>query len=241
MNQTANYTSFSKVLSDLVELAQTIEDMRQRLDQAGVPYISQDARQVALDGLQCDMGACGNWIKSLMSLKQLCQESFDAEWESKYRERMGTGLGIEQSEDLMLDYLRNTLTTKVHFKIETLFSNILKAISGSSPRGFWQIGDATLELAGISTSGQEKQVLTVLANLRNSFHANGVHNNADLIVQIDGIDFSFMRGQSVECGGWRHIVTAIRNNISVLRAILFSSAVSSRSTEIRDQFATGNL
>ena len=68
-----------------------------------------------------------------------------------------------------------------------------------------------------------------------------MHNNADLSVSIDGIDFVFAKGKHIECASWRHIVTVIRNNISVLEAILFSSAVSSHSTEIVDEFATTNL
>jgi len=240
MNNLENYTRFDEVLSDFVEISKTIEDIRQRIAQGGVSYASQDARQVALEGLQCDIGACGNWIKSLTSLKQLCQEYFGEEWELKYQQRMGTGLDIGKAEDLMLDYLRNTLTTKIHFKIENLFSNILKAISTNSPRGFWNIGNAMLLIAGISTSGREKEILTVLANLRNSFHANGIHNNADLKIQIDGIDFNFIKGQPVECAGWRHIVTVIKSNIAVVEAVLFSSAVASHSREIKDEFAVTN-
>jgi hypothetical protein len=240
MNQPGNYTSFDQVLSDFVSLTQAIENLRRRLEQDGVLYNSQDARQVALDGLQCDIGACGNWIKSLMSLKQLSQQSFGEEWEQEYRKRMATCLAIGQSEDLMLDYLRNTLTSKIHFKIENLYSNILEAISGNPPKGFWKIGDATLGLAGIPTSGPEKQTLTVLANLRNSFHANGMHNNADLAIQIDGIDFQFTKGQPVKCAGWKHIVTAIRSNIAVVEAVLYSSAVSTHEAEIRDAFAGAN-
>ena len=120
---------FDQVLDDFVALNQTVETIRQRLVANGISYTSQDARQVALEGLQCDIGACGQWIKTLTSLKGLCQNSFHDNWEEEYRNRMGTGLGVGQSEDLMLDYLRNTLTTKIHFKIENLFSNIVRGLS----------------------------------------------------------------------------------------------------------------
>lgn len=153
---------------------------------------------------------------------------------------MGTGLSVGQSEDLMLDYLRNTLITKVHFKIENLFSNILNAISANAPRGFWRIGDQTLALAAIPTRGREKDILTVLANLRNSFHANGMHHNDNLSIQIDGIDFDFIKDRPVTCAGWMHIMTAIRSNICVVDAILLSSAVCNHSGEIADAFAAAN-
>ena len=145
-----SYSNFGQVLTDLQILNQTIEDIRQRIvTTSGISYTSQDARQVALDGLQCDIGACGNWIRTLMSLKGLSQEKYGENWEEKYIKLIGTGLSSSQAEDLMLDYLRNTLTTKVHFKIENLFSNILKVLSVSPKRrGFWHTANAMLEQIG---------------------------------------------------------------------------------------------
>ena len=132
MDQIIDYTNFDQVLSDLHSLNQAIADIRQKMvTMCGVSYASQDARHIALEGLQCDIGACGNWIKTLMSLKGLSQEKYGNNWDAQYRKLIGTGLTSGQAEDLMLGYLRNTLITKVHFKIENLFNNILKALSAS--------------------------------------------------------------------------------------------------------------
>jgi hypothetical protein len=237
-----SYSNFDQVLKDLQSLNQAIEDIRQKIvTVSGVSYASQDARHVALDGLQCDIGACGNWIRVLMSLKGLSQEKYSDNWEEEYRKLIGTGLSSGQAEDLMLDYLRNTLATKVHFKIENLFSNILKALSASPNRsGFWHISNAMLQQAGIPTTGPEKNTLTVLANLRNSFHANGMHNNDSLSVDIDGIRFEFCKGKPVECASWKHIVVIMRANISVLESVLFSNRVSNLRSEIPDTFAAAD-
>jgi hypothetical protein len=237
-----NYSNFDQVLQDLQSLNQAIEDIRQKIvTVSGVSYASQDARHVALDGLQCDIGACGNWIRVLMSLKGLAQEKYGNNWDEAYRNLIGTGLTSSQAEDLMLDYLRNTLTTKVHFKIENLFKNILKALSASpNGRGFWHISDTMLQQAGIPIRGREKDILTALANLRNSFHANGMHNNKCLSVDIDGIRFEFCKGKRVECASWKHVVVIIRENISVLESVLFSNKVASLKSEIPDAFAAGD-
>lgn len=237
-----DYSNFQQVLKDLQSLNQAIEDIRQKIvTVSGVSYESQDARHVALDGLQCDIGACGNWICALMSLKDLSQEKHRDNWEEGYRKLIGTGLPSGQAEDLMLDYLRNTLTSKAHFKIENLFSNILKALHATPNRpGYWHISIAMLQEAGISTSGTEKNILAVLANLRNSFHANGMHSKDDLNVDIDGLKFEFRKGSRVECASWQHIVVILRANISVLKSVLLSRNVSSLQDEIRDAFATGD-
>lgn len=237
-----NYSNFDQVLSDLQSLNQAIEDIRQKIvNVCEISYASQDARHVALNGLQCDISACGNWIRALMSLKGLSQEKYGDNWDEEYRRLIGTGLTSGQAEDLMLDYLRNTLTTKVHFKIENLFNNILKALSASpNRRGFWHISDAILQQAGIPTTGPEKNTLTVLAYLRNSFHANGIHNNDSLSIDIDGIRFEFCKGKRVECASWKHIVVIMQESISVLESVLFSNKVANLTSEIPDAFAAGN-
>jgi hypothetical protein len=237
-----NYSNFDHVLKDLQSLNQVIEEIRQKIvTVCGVSYTSQDARQVALDGLQSDIGACGNWVRALMSLKGLSREKYGDSWEEEYRKLIGTGLSSGQAEDLMLDYLRNTLTTKVHFKIENLFSNILKVLSARPNRnGFWHISGAMLQQAGIPNIGSEKNTLTVLANLRNSFHANGIHNKDSMSVDIDGIRFEFCKGKPVECASWKHIVVIMWANISVLESVLLSNTVSNLRDEIPDAFAAGN-
>ena len=233
-----SYAGFEQVINDLHSLVRAIEDIRQKLvTECGVPYKSQDARHVALDGLQCDIGACGIWIATLMSLKNISQEKLSLNWENEYRKLLRTDLCSGTAEDLMLDYLRNTLTTKVHFKIENLFSNILTALRQPPPKGFWNISNAMLYQAGISTDGSDKNTLTVLANLRNSYHANGMHNKSNLSADSYGIRFEFCQGKRVECASWKHIVMAIRANVSVLDAILFSGTVSNLRGEIPDDFA----
>lgn len=238
MDQIVDYSNFDQIVYDLQSLNQTIEDIRQKIvTVSGVSYASQDARHIALEGFQCDIGACGNWIGVLMGLKCLSKDKFGNNWDEEYRKLIGTGLPSGQAEDLMLDYLRNTLTTKVHFKIENLFSNILKALSVKPPKGFWNISNAMLEQAGIDPKGKEKNTLAALANLRNSFHANGMHNNDYLSVDINGIRFKFCKGKPVECASWKHIILIMQANISVLESIIFSNNVSNLRREIPDDFA----
>jgi len=234
-----NYANFEQVLNDLQNLNQTIEDIRQRMVNLipVVAYGSQDARHLALEGVQCDIGACGNWISVLMALKCLCKEKFGNNWDENYRKMIRTRLSSSQSEDLMLDYLRNTITTKVHFKIENVFFNILRELRAlpKNPR-FWNLSDAMLAHLGMSTTGQEKKILTILAYLRNSYHANGMHRKDDLSINIDGVTFEFHKGKRVECNSWRHIIKVLQANISVLESILFSQEVLSLKHIIRDDF-----
>jgi hypothetical protein len=226
------------LIDDLLNLNQAIEDIRQRLVSLnGVPYLSQDARQVALEAMQCDIGACGNWMRALIGLKGLSQEKYGCNWDAEYRQLLGTGLSSEQIEDLMLNYLRNTITIKVHFTIENLFSDILNALGASPAMGFWHIKNAMLEQAGIPLQGPEETVLSVLAKIRNSYHGNGMCDKYSLSCVIGGLRFEFRPGKPVECASWDHIVVILRATVAVLDAILFSERVSNISGEIPDAFA----
>jgi hypothetical protein len=232
------YSNFDQVLTDLQKLNQAIETIRQKIvTETQIAYISQDARHVALEGLQSDISACGMWMHTLISLKG----KYRGTWNAEYQKLIGTALSSDQAEDLMLEYLRNTLTTKIHFKIESLFSNLLKALS-ATPRksGFWHISEAMLKEADLPTNGPEKNTLTAFANLRNSYHANGIHSNEFLSVDIHGTMFEFSKGWRVECASWKHIVVIMQATICVLDTILFSDKVSRLRSEIQDDFARGD-
>jgi hypothetical protein len=230
---------FYHLVDDFLSLNQAIEDIRQRVaSMSDATYTSQDARQLVLEGMQCDIAACGNWMRALMSLKGLSQEKYGSEWDEEYRKILGTGLSSDQAEYVMLEYLRNTLATKIHFKVENLFSNILKVLAATpARRNFCHIKNAMLEQAGIPLKGPEDDILMVLAELRNSYHNNGMSEGSALSCVVGGLTFEFSEGQPVQCASWDHIVVIMRATIGVLAAILFSERVSDTRGEIPDAFA----
>ena len=199
---------YGHVLEELRSLNPAIEGVRQRIVTVnGVSYASQDARQVALEAIQCDIGACGNWIRTLISLRGLCQEKYGGNREEEYRKLIWTGLSTDQAEARMVNYLRNTITTKVHFTIENLFSNILKALSASpAGSGFWSIKNAMLTQADIPLKGPEDDTLMVLAKLRNSFHKNGMSDRYPLSCVVGGLQFEFSEGKPIKCASDRKSV-----------------------------------
>ena len=216
---------------DLRGIGDALERVRQRLvREVGVPYTSQDGRQVAMEAMQLDVAACTKWLQAMLALRQMCHEKDADRWEHEYRERLSIHANIPTGamEDIMLDYLRNTLPVRVHFTIENLFSNLLGAL-GVRPKGsgYYPLSSAILEGAGIGVPGPEKDTLTALANLRNSFHGNGIHRKGgSLSVVIDGQRFEFHEGKRVECASWRHVTAAIVANVRVVEAVLFSDRAS---------------
>lgn len=228
---------FDDVVEYLQGIIDDIEKLRQKIvTECGVSYTSQDARHVALAGLQRDILACGYWIRSLTNLKGIVREKHGSNWNGHYQQLFGAGLKADEAEDLMLDYLRKSLPINVHFKIENLFSNILMHKNKKRKRGFAHISKAILELAGIRCD-RPKNILTALASVRNSFHSNGMHENDCLSVKIGGISFKFIKGEPVKCASWDHILVLIREIISILDCILFLGNVKIVKAEIQDRFA----
>lgn len=233
----------SDVVNELVKINQKVTGIKQCVEaESGIDYRSQDARHVALDGIQQNLIACGMWINGLLSLAGECgsPDSVEFREEDDFLKAVGSGLTLEQTEELMWNYLRLSLAVLVHFKIDNLFQNILKHIERTPTprkRGFYHTSSKVLQAASISDTGYEKDVLTALANIRNSLHGNGIHKSPSMSVQIDGVDFEFKEGQKVECASWSHIATAILGSIDVLEKVLMSSNIKGITDEIKDEFS----
>jgi len=265
----------TRLVDALHELIKDIEKIKLRIEvESKVLSKSKDARQIALNGLQIDISVCCNWINTLINLNRLSKTQYGDNWKPEYLNMIETALRVDESEvssaipvieKHMIDYLRNTLTTKLHFKIENLFKNILKALDCPVPYGFSKISAQMLCVAEISSKEEKvtpenedmlaafpglrntryararkatpKDILKVLACMRNSLHTNGMHTENDLICSIDGDDFEFHKNKPVSCASWPHIVKVIRANITVLESVLFSTRVLNLREEIKDMFA----
>ena len=51
-------------------------------------------------------------------------------------------------------------------------------------KGYWNLSNAILDEADLKKTETEKNILTALANLRNSLHNNGMHRNDKLNISL---------------------------------------------------------
>ncbi|MEP2946148.1 MAG: hypothetical protein ABJN11_17290 [Lentilitoribacter sp.] len=238
---TNNYDNFSQVVDDLVQLNNAIISIRIRIEsELGVNYHSQDARHVALDMIQRDIVACGNFINMMRSLRTLVEEKGGEAWEDLYKSLIGTELSAYAAEDNMLNSIRFNLLLSIHFRIENLFMNIMRCFeSGYNRRGFSRISGDVFKIMETDNSGADQKTLTVLADLRNSLHNNGMHRNCSKEkVTVGGLEFSFEKDQHVECASWKHILVMLGAIVRILESILLSQPVREL-TEIVDDFSSG--
>ena len=145
-------------------------------------------------------------------------------------------------EDRMLDVLSGALVILIHFKIDNLFYNTLRALGETPTKSFDQNTANLLRLVGAPKDGAEGKALKSLSQVRNSFHNNGIHRNADFHAIVAGANFDFIQGQRVECASWSHILHLIEFVVvKVLVSILSSAQVRQIVGEIKDDFASGGV
>jgi hypothetical protein len=224
---------FVKQISDIEVIRRSI------VEKSNIGYDSQDARMVALDQIQLNISAVGMWINSYHALSNnnTVGGKFD---EINFLKSFGSNLDIEETEKLLFKHLALGFITLVHFNIDNLFSNILKKLNALPQNtGYWHLSNAILRESSISEISKEKNILTALANFRNSLHSNGIHKHPYLLLKMaDGTFFEFIQGKKVEWT-WEHIIFLLNENIDVLGKILLSKKIISITNEIEDEFSSG--
>lgn len=223
---------FRKTIRNLESIKQIV------VGQSEIDYRSQDARMVALDSLQITISALGMWITSFNSLANQFTEDEELN-EKRFLCSVGSGINLQQTEEIMFDHLRLGFMTLAHFKLDNLFHNILKHLNALPRRvGYWNLTDEILDQCSLSKIGIEKKLLTAFANLRNSLHGNGIHRTNSLRVQVGDTTFDFVKGDKVKCASWNHIIVLLDANVDILKMILSSPKVVNIKTEIEDDFAS---
>lgn len=240
---------FQEVVKELSRLSNVVFLEKEEVAKnAGIALTSQDARLVALDGIQRNLITVGYWIRALHSLKSECS---GRNWEKTYLDKLGVRPGIYPGdshrtgkiEDMMLYIQFEALVTLTHFNIDNLFYNTLRAV-GEDPnknKSFGQNMEALLRQAGFPKDGTEGDALKAFSQVRNSYHNNGIHRNADFHATVAGVSFDFNKGCKVECASWSHILHLLEVVVKVLGSILSSANIRGIVGEIKDDFASGGV
>lgn len=229
-----------EILPQLRVIVDELEEIKKGVvSKSSISYTSQDARIVALDSLQITMSSSGMWINAFNSLANVCTK--DGKFDSAdFLNTVGSGVNVQRTEMIMIDFIRLGFMTLVHFKIDNLFHNLLKHLSALPRRtGYWNLTNTILTECGLSKIGVEKQHLTAFANLRNSLHGNGIHQKDSLSIKIDAITFDFTKGRRVECASWNHIIVLLRANVAILKTVILSNRIVAITSEVGDDFASG--
>lgn len=148
--------------------------------------------------------------------------------ENHFRSLLGLSSAITTSLAVtkIAEYLRLALPAIFQFRIENMIVNILRVLDQSKvSRGYLKNAKLLLDVLMLPDRQQKLDVLNVLQCIRNSLHSNGIHNNDDMCITIEDCNFSFRRGEFVECASWAHDIVAMNAIVKVIREILRSPKV----------------
>ena len=231
------------ILQQLVDLSNKAYDLMLRIEElTGLSHLEQDARYVALNSIQKTSMACVQWMSSDYELRNLTLKEFGDCWKEKYLERINGQSTMDATELQMIHLLKSSLAVQAHFSIENLFSNLIKTkIPNYKETGFYNIFSKILQICKIKDNGIERRTACTLANLRNSYHTNGIHNQVNMSITLNNKAFNFISGEPIKCASLEHIIVAISANIDLLNTILLNTEFVSIKHKIEDKFSALNL
>lgn len=135
-------------------------------------------------------------------------------------------------------YLRLSCVTMFQFRLENMLTNVLAVFVRRIGRdGFRSKAQTLMEIAEMDDVERKLDTLMILQSIRNSLHNNGIHNNDDLILNIDDNRFVFLKGKPVRCASWRDIVLAIEAVLLIIEKLLKAPIIKEIPEPISDTFA----
>ncbi len=147
-------------------------------------------------------------------------------------------LSNDGARQIVEDAWKNGMITLFHFRVDTLFQNLLRALGEYKDRaGFETMTKSLLASVGIRDD-YSRDVLLATGYIRNSLHNNGMHRGkSNLAVKMQDLNFIFVTGKRMECGSWQHIFAAMYETIEVVDRILATEKVKGVPTPFEDDYA----
>lgn len=197
-----------------------------------------DARQVALFGMQSVLlgfgltvhAITGAGLRSRARTKEEVQESL-----TNYA--TVAGKTNEQLLTLTESVWRHSLLTLFHFKLDSLFQNLLRAF-GTEPgkAGFGSNSKDLLCRITLTNPQRAAETLKAITSLRNTLHNNGIHRGPDWgPFEAHGLTYEFTKDHDVKCASFAHVLAILDSTIDVLEEVLLSAQVKNLPT-VEDRY-----
>ncbi len=209
--------TFDELLTAFSTLVTKIQVLREKLS-----FPDEDARQIALYGLQEILVGFGLTAHSI-----IWQRTSDDVIKSFQNKAVIEGKTDEDVLSIVEKTWRLSLITLCHFKIDSLFQNLLKAL-GQEPgkNGFSKNKKNLMKKITPPEPEEVNKVLNTLTHIRNSLHNNGIHRGDTCDpIELLGCAYEFETDKVVCCASFWHIFTALDCSIDVIEQILFAPEI----------------
>jgi hypothetical protein len=221
-------------INDLLKISNKINSiMEKTAANANFEFKDQDARLVALSGMQEAVISCAFWLRTYDTM---CKKSKD---KSMILEYTGSHLSLEKTEKIMLKEIRLGLVIFFHFKLENLLGILLNIISNKKLQGilntFTELSQE-IKIDGIKIK-KDIEIIKSFSSIRNSLHNNGIHNKETFSVKVGALNYDFIKDGVVRCASIDHIINLIKEITDIVDEILNTDKVKGLKEMIHDTYA----
>ena len=157
---------------------------------------AQDARLVALSGMQESLLSCGFWLSTYHSIAENHRD------ESMVLKYARSNLSLEKTANIMLNKIRLGLVIFFHFKLGNLLGCLLNKISNIKFQGLGSTFTRLCQEIGLNDISEKAKIIKAFSSIRNSLHNNGIHSHASFSVKVGKLKYEFAKDGVVQCEFW---------------------------------------
>ena len=175
---------------------------------------------------------------TLMALHQMAMVEEGLIPENKFRLVFGfRDTDLQKTFEHFLRFHRFGYITFIMFHVENCLKIILRKLTNAEVRdGYYNICKNLLDSITVNEPEKKLEVLLTPSFIRNSFHSNGIHTKNSRSNIIQDFEFTFTKGEPVNCGGWYQIYIITKEIVSILQEIFKSPEIQNISETLSVQY-----
>lgn len=221
------------LLEGFNEMLSKLERLRKAVAMPG-----SDGRQVAIYGMQSVFLGFGLTVHAITGAGLRSRDRTKAEVRESLT-NYATVAGKTNDQLLTcIDFVwRLGLLTLFHFKLDSLFQNLLRAFGKVPGKAGFAVNSKNLLRRITLTNPQcAAETLKAITLLRNTLHNNGIHRGQDWgPFEAHGLTYEFTKDHDVKCASFAHVLVILDSTIDVLEQVLLSAQVKNLPT-VEDRY-----
>lgn len=217
---------------DLSQLNDKIHSIMETLaKECNFSVNDQDARLIALNGMQRAALSCGFWINTYASIANINQDETDI------LRFAGSKISLKKTADIMLSHIKLSLIVFFHFKLENLLSSLVMKLKNKKVTSLGLLFKELVPYLDLSDVPRKSEIIKAFSSIRNSLHNNGIHNKTSFSIQCGRFNYEFIENEVVQCSSLEHCINILNEVTDIIYEIINSDKVLSEKDIIPDAFA----
>ncbi|MDB5188118.1 MAG: hypothetical protein JWO50_638 [Candidatus Kaiserbacteria bacterium] len=211
-----------ELLSAITHVLGKYQDLR-----AIISLPNEDGRNVGIYGIQTTIFSLGLTYHAIIGAGLTPQRTKDEVLASFKHYHTFEGKTDDQMIDLAADFWKNSVLSLTHFRLDSLFRNLIKALGGNpGSQGFGPNTTLLFNLITLRDRTTNENILDIFSAMRNSLHNNGIHiKNPIPLTIFYGMQYEFQPEIDIKCASFGHIFAILEATADVLTDVLTSPEI----------------